>query len=323
MKRTSVAISLVAGFIIGNAVVSNATPDAALITMCVNKKTNAVRYAPNGRCTSKERRLAWNVQGPAGVQGAVGPQGTQGLQGPRGSNGDGGAPGPQGVQGAVGPTGSIGPAGVAGPQGAQGVAGIAGPTGSQGLQGLIGLTGPAGTQGDVGAAGPQGIQGLTGPAGSQGSQGLTGPAGARGPGMTTIPATTVTCSSTATPNLTTLFQIGTTIQVSFGCYTMSSNWTYQTTIYVKAPTGSIVEGGCFSRVNGSYLPRWQTPSDSLQVMTGPSSNVTSEGLCQFHIFGGTSTSTQIVLMMSNNLPNPSYNFANTTASLQGGYYFTE
>jgi hypothetical protein len=266
MKRTSVAISLVAGFIIGNAVVSNAKPDAALITMCANKKTNTVRYAPKGRCTRKERRLAWNVQEPAGVQGAVGPQGPQGL---------------------------------------------------------IGLTGPPGTQGDVGATGPQGIQGLTGPPGAQGSQGIPGADGARGPGMTPIPAATVTCSSTATPNLTALFQIGTTIQVSFGCYTMSSNWTYQTTIYVKAPTGSIVEGGCFSRINGSYFPRWQTPSDSLQVMTGPNSNVTSEGLCQFHIFGGTSKSTQIVLMMNNNLPNPSYNFANTTATLQGGYYLTE
>lgn len=323
MKRTSIAISLVAGFIIGNAVVGHATPDAALITMCVNKKTNSIRYASNGRCTSKETRLSWNVQGPAGVQGATGPIGTQGLQGPRGANGDGGAPGPQGLPGVAGPTGptgsagAVGPQGASGPQGIQGLTGATGPTGPQGLQGLIGLTGPTGTQGDVGAAGPQGG---TGPAGAQGIQGI---AGARGPGLTPIPATTVTCSSTATPNLTTLFQVGTTIQVSFGCYTLSSNWTYQTTIYVKAPTGSIVEGGCFSRVNGSYLPRWQTPSDSLQVMTGPSSNVTSEGLCQFHIFGGTSKSTQIVLMMSNNLPNPSYNFANTTASLQGGYYFTE
>jgi hypothetical protein len=141
--------------------------------------------------------------------------------------------------------------------------------------------------------------------------------------MTTIPATTVTCSSTATPNLTTLFQIGTTIQVSFGCYTNTASWTYVTTIYAKAPSGSIVEGGCYTHTNSAFWPRWQTPSETLQPIIGPSSSVASSGFCQIHFFGGTSKATQVALMLDNNLPSPSYNFANTTASLQGGYYFTE
>jgi hypothetical protein len=141
--------------------------------------------------------------------------------------------------------------------------------------------------------------------------------------MITIPATTITCSSTATPNLTTLFQIGTTIQVSFGCYTNTSNWTYQYTTYVKAPSGSIVEGGCYTRTNGAFWPRWQIPDGTLQVLTGPSSAQNTYAFCQIHFLGAGTKATQVALMMDNTLPSPSYNFPNTTGQLQGGYYFTE
>ncbi len=216
-----------------------------------------------------------------------------------------------------GPQGLVGPPG---PQGLQGPRGSDGVTGATGPQGPTGLTGPTGA---AGATGPQGPTGLTGPTGAAGATGPQGPTGARGPGATSIPSANVTCSSNATPNLTTLLEISNVIQVSFGCYTNTSFWTYLTSIYVKAPTGSITEASCSGKINGDTRPRWQTPNGSLIPLIGPDSTLATSGLCRIHIFGGSAPATQVVLMLDNNLPSPSYNFANTVAVMKGGYYFTE
>jgi hypothetical protein len=217
----------------------------------------------------------------------------------------------KGMQGDQGPTG---------PQGPRGLDGATGPQGPAGSPGQAGPQGPIGVSGQVGPAGDSGIQGATGPTGPTGA---TGPQGVRGPGAISIPSTNVTCSSSATPNLTTLVEISNVIQISFGCYTMSSNWTYQTTIYVKAPTGAIAEGTCSGHINGDTKPRWQTSNGTLTPLIGPDSTPASAGLCRVHIFGSSAPATQVVVMLDNNLPSPSYNFANTVAVMKGGYYFTE
>ncbi len=62
-------------------------PDSStgVITACMVKKTGAVRFinAQAGKtCTSKEKKVTFNNQGPAGVPGAPGPAGPAGPAGP-------------------------------------------------------------------------------------------------------------------------------------------------------------------------------------------------------------------------------------------------
>jgi hypothetical protein len=105
------------------------------------------------------------LQGPQGVQGAVGPAGIRGLKGNTGDIG------PRGYTGETGAQGEVGPRGLKGDQGdpgAEGPKGDKGDTGEQGLQGLRGL------KGDMGEQGPQGLKGDTGEAGPQGDRGFPG-----------------------------------------------------------------------------------------------------------------------------------------------------
>jgi hypothetical protein len=105
------------------------------------------------------------LQGPQGVQGAVGPAGIRGLKGNTGDIG------PRGYTGETGAQGEVGPRGLKGDQGdpgAEGPKGDKGDTGEQGLQGLRGL------KGDMGDQGPQGLKGDTGEAGPQGDRGFPG-----------------------------------------------------------------------------------------------------------------------------------------------------
>ncbi len=134
MKRFSTrSISWAALFLSGLLLVSGnlifAASQSSQISGCVNKKTGALRVA--SKCTSLEKPISWNIQGP---QGDVGPQG---LAGPQGEKGDAGDTGPQGEKGDTGSTGL---------QGEKGDAGVKGDTGAKGEKGDVGPQGPAGTQ---------------------------------------------------------------------------------------------------------------------------------------------------------------------------------
>ena len=83
----------------GTALVNAATPSTT-ITACSNTKSGAVRVvSAKTKCSSKEKRLTWNTQGPAGQDGAPGLDGKDG------------APGLPGKDGVPGPAGPPGPAG--------------------------------------------------------------------------------------------------------------------------------------------------------------------------------------------------------------------
>ena len=125
MKRFSTrSISWAALFLSGLLLVSGnlifAASQSSQISGCVNKKTGALRVA--SKCTSLEKPISWNIQGP---QGDVGPQG---LAGPQGEKGDAGDTGPQGETGSAGPQGEKGDTG---PKGEKGDTGPQGPAGTQ------------------------------------------------------------------------------------------------------------------------------------------------------------------------------------------------
>jgi hypothetical protein len=64
------------------------------------KAKGAMRVVPaSKKCRRGERKLAWNVAGPAGQQGAGGAQGPQGSSGSTGAPGANGAPGSNGAAG--------------------------------------------------------------------------------------------------------------------------------------------------------------------------------------------------------------------------------
>lgn len=75
--RRGAAIGIVlATFGVGFATQASASP----VTLCVNKRTEAVRQPANGRCRARvERRLLLGATGPAGVAGPVGPAGPAGT----------------------------------------------------------------------------------------------------------------------------------------------------------------------------------------------------------------------------------------------------
>ena len=88
-----------------------------VINACIAKRTGLVRIvSAAGSCRRGESRLAWNIQGPAGLRGVdgaagpAGPAGPAGAAGPKGDAGARGATGPAGAQGPVGPQGPAGPA---------------------------------------------------------------------------------------------------------------------------------------------------------------------------------------------------------------------
>jgi hypothetical protein len=94
---------------------STATAAPTVIVACYNVNNGQARIVSSpAACGQNESFVVWNIQGPAGPQGAAGPAGPQGVPGPAGA------------------TGLAGPAGPAGPTGPAGLAGPAGPTGPPG-----------------------------------------------------------------------------------------------------------------------------------------------------------------------------------------------
>ncbi|MBK6762513.1 MAG: hypothetical protein IPG68_04200 [Micrococcales bacterium] len=66
----------------------NASAAKSTYKACANKKTGEMRLVLKGKkCKKSEKKLKWNVKGPAGGQGATGPQGPQGPAGARGPAG--------------------------------------------------------------------------------------------------------------------------------------------------------------------------------------------------------------------------------------------
>jgi hypothetical protein len=59
---------------------------ASTYKACANKKTGEMRLVVKGKkCKKNEKKLKWNVKGPAGGTGATGPQGPAGVRGPAGA----------------------------------------------------------------------------------------------------------------------------------------------------------------------------------------------------------------------------------------------
>lgn len=111
----------------GGYLVNAATAPTTVITACSNIRTGAVRVvAPAKACASTEKRLTWNVQGPAGARGLSGATGATGAPGTDGANGTDGL---DGKDGAAGPAGADGKDGAPGAEGPQGPVGPAGPAG--------------------------------------------------------------------------------------------------------------------------------------------------------------------------------------------------
>jgi hypothetical protein len=89
-----------------------ASSNSIEISGCANKKTGDLRIAT--KCSSFEKKITWNRNGPQGPQGIQGEpglkgdQGSQGLKGDVGTQGETGAVGPQGAKGEIGPQGPAG-----------------------------------------------------------------------------------------------------------------------------------------------------------------------------------------------------------------------
>ena len=129
-ESTKISIALFAGILIGSlgfgiasaeetptptptSVTSEEIPQGEMLSVCIDKKSGAMRAAKS--CKKTERSYVLGGPGPQGPKGDVGPQGLVGPQGPQGPKGD------------VGPQGLVGPQG---PQGPQGITGLTGATGS-------------------------------------------------------------------------------------------------------------------------------------------------------------------------------------------------
>lgn len=103
---------LAVGLTASSSYLVNAATPSTTITACSNTKSGAVRVvSEKTKCSSKEKRLTWNTQGPAG---APGKDGAAGANGTNGVDGKDGAPGKDGLPGAQGPAGPAGPAGPSG-----------------------------------------------------------------------------------------------------------------------------------------------------------------------------------------------------------------
>jgi hypothetical protein len=114
-------------------------------------------------------------------------------------------------------------------------------SGTSGAQGPTGATGSTGPQGPTGSTGPQGPTGSTGP---QGPTGSTGPIGPSGPGaFTSISSIQANRSGTSASTYTSVFSVGSTIDVGISCYShpTGGDWVYA--LAVKSPIGTTITGG--------------------------------------------------------------------------------
>jgi hypothetical protein len=122
-------IGVLAGVTVGGGVGVIAASTTKTVTVCANKKTNVLRYAKNGKCTSTETKVLLNQTGADGIAGAKGDTGTAGAKGDTGTAGTAGAKGDTGTAGTAGAKGADGAAGTKGEKGDAGTAAASSPTG--------------------------------------------------------------------------------------------------------------------------------------------------------------------------------------------------
>jgi len=100
-KRLLVVAGLLAavGVIAGIAIAQ--IPNTGIITGCYTKSGSGLRVidAQSTNCSTKETRLDWNQQGPAGTPGTPGTPGTNGTNGKDGKDGTNGTNGTNGISG--------------------------------------------------------------------------------------------------------------------------------------------------------------------------------------------------------------------------------
>lgn len=103
LGTAAVLFGVAAGASYATSTMHSAATSTAVIHACVKKVGGAVRIvSATTTCTSTERAMSWNVQGPQGIagpRGAVGAQGPVGPAGAHGLKGDTGAPGAPGAPG--------------------------------------------------------------------------------------------------------------------------------------------------------------------------------------------------------------------------------
>jgi len=163
ITKRELVVGLLAGFVgsvIGvsanTASVAQEVTQGEVLTVCINKKTGAMKVA--NKCSKEERKTTLGGVGPQGPQGEKGDKGDIGATGPVGPKGDIGATGAQGPQGERGLTGAQGERGFTGATGATGATGLTGATGAQGPQGERGFTGATGATGYVSGLRTQSIE---------------------------------------------------------------------------------------------------------------------------------------------------------------------
>ncbi len=101
-KTTTILIAGVLIGVVASGVGVFAASSTSTVTVCVNKKTNMLRYAKSGSCTKAEIKLVLNQTGVAGVKGDTGARGVAGAKGDTGAQGVAGAKGDTGAQGVAG-----------------------------------------------------------------------------------------------------------------------------------------------------------------------------------------------------------------------------
>ena len=129
ITKREIAVALLAGFVgsvigisVNTASVAEEVAQGEVLTVCINKKTGAIKVA--NKCSKEERKTTLGGVGPQGVQGEKGDTGETGAVGATG------ATGATGLQGATGATGCTGATGAQGPQGDRGFTGATGATGT-------------------------------------------------------------------------------------------------------------------------------------------------------------------------------------------------
>jgi hypothetical protein len=107
-----------------------------VISVCVKTSDGSMRMllgaaAPSlASCSTGEKFMQWNLQGPRGSQGIQGEQGLKGDNGDKGAKGDPGKDGGDGDKGDPGKVGEQGPLGPQGPRGPEGPPGLSAGPGS-------------------------------------------------------------------------------------------------------------------------------------------------------------------------------------------------
>jgi hypothetical protein len=126
ITKRELVVGLLAGFVgsvigmsVNTASVAEEVAQGEVLTVCINKKTGAIKVA--NKCSKEERKT---------TLGGVGPQGPQGEKGDKGDIGITGAQGPQGERGLTGAQGPQGERGLTGAQGERGFTGATGATGT-------------------------------------------------------------------------------------------------------------------------------------------------------------------------------------------------